>query len=98
MVSDRPHRRKRDDPDGYDVQPKKQFAYSEAHHKDAAALKKLYRGKIKSVYTAYVLLSKDSTGSAEAARAFQTLVAACQGGLQSWTCRLTTGALPDQCA
>ena len=79
MVSDRPHRRKRDDSDAHNIQPNKHFAYSEGNHKDAAAKKKLNRGKIKSVYDAYVLLSEDSTGSAEAAKAFQTLIAACQG-------------------
>ena len=73
---DKPHRWKRDDSDAHAA---KHFAYSETSHKDAAALKSQYRAEVKSIYDAYVLLSEEATSAPEASRAFQTLVAACQG-------------------
>lgn len=77
--ADKPHRRKRDDPDAHDVHPTKHFAYSESKHKDAAALKSRYRAEIKAIYNAYTALSEETTSAQEVAKAFKIIITACQG-------------------
>ena len=77
--AEKPHRRKRDDADAHNIHPTKHFAYSEAKHKDAAALRSQYRAEIKAIYDAYTALSDESTGAEEAAKAFKTIINACQG-------------------
>ena len=83
--ADKPHRRKRDDPDAHNVHPAKHFAYSESKHKDAAALKSRYRAEIKGIYNAYTALSEETTSAEDAAKAFKTIIAACQGTHSSYS-------------
>ena len=82
--TDKPHRRKRDDADAHNIHPVKHFAYSESKHKDAAALKSRYRAEIKAIYHAYTALSEETTSTEEAAKAFKTIISACQGARSSY--------------